>query len=59
MNCSQRRAELDEANWHHQTDLGRGGNIFGDCVLSDQLLTFLDRKTASRQPVYRELAGWS
>ena len=25
-------------------------NIFGDCVLSDQLLTFLDRKSASRQP---------
>ena len=25
-------------------------NIFGDSVLSDQLLTFLDRKSASRQP---------
>jgi hypothetical protein len=25
-------------------------NIFGDCVLSDQLLTFLDRKSVSRQP---------
>ena len=25
-------------------------NIFGDCVLSDQLLNFLDRKSVSRQP---------
>jgi hypothetical protein len=25
-------------------------NIFGDAVLSDQLLNFLDRKSASRQP---------
>jgi hypothetical protein len=36
----ERRAEL----------MKRIGTIFGDCVLSDELLTFLDRKSSSRQP---------
>jgi hypothetical protein len=45
-----RRAELMKRIGTIKQTLAGLANIFGDCVLSDQLLTFLDRKTASRQP---------
>jgi hypothetical protein len=44
------RAELMKRIGTIKQTLAGLANIFGDCVLSDQLLTFLDRKTASRQP---------
>ena len=35
-------------------------SIFGDAVLGDQLLTFLDRKSASRQPGFTQgPVAWS
>jgi hypothetical protein len=46
----QRRAELMKRIGTIKQTLAGLANIFGDSVLSDQLLTFLDRKTASRQP---------
>src|SRR5712692_1585721 len=46
----QRRAELMKRIGTIKQTLAGLANIFGDAVLSDQLLTFLDRKTASRQP---------
>ncbi len=46
----QRRAELMKRIGTIKQTLAGLANIFGDFVLSDQLLTFLDRKTASRQP---------
>jgi hypothetical protein len=44
------RAELMKRIGTIKQTLAGLANIFGDCVLSDQLLNFLDRKTASRQP---------
>src|SRR3984893_19427598 len=46
----QRRAELMKRIGTIKQTLAGLANIFGVSVLSDQLLTFLDRKTASRQP---------
>ena len=46
----QRRGELMKRIGTIKQTLAGLANIFGDAVLSDQLLTFLDRKTASRQP---------
>jgi chorismate mutase len=45
-----RRAELMKRIGTIKQTLAGLANIFGDGVLSDQLLTFLDRKSASRQP---------
>lgn len=45
-----RRAELMKRIGTIKQTLAGLANIFGDSVLSDQLLTFLDRKSASRQP---------
>jgi hypothetical protein len=44
------RAELMRRIGTIKQTLAGLANIFGDCVLSDQLLTFLDRKSVSRQP---------
>jgi hypothetical protein len=44
------RAELMKRIGTIKQTLAGLANIFGDCVLSDQLLTFLDRKSVSRQP---------
>ena len=49
------RAELMKRIGTIKQTLAGLANIFGDCVLSDQLLTFLDRKTASRQQRFPEL----
>ena len=46
----QRRAELMKRIGTIKQTLSGLANIFGDSVLSDQLLSFLDRKSASRQP---------
>jgi hypothetical protein len=46
----QRRAELMKRIGTIKQTLAGLANIFGDSVLNDRLLTFLDRKTASRQP---------
>jgi len=46
----QQRAELMKRIGTIKQTLAGLANIFGDSVLSDQLLTFLDRKSASRQP---------
>ena len=46
----ERRAELMKRIGTIKQTLSGLANIFGDSVLSEQLLTFLDRKTASRQP---------
>ena len=46
----ERRAELMKRIGTIKQTLAGLANIFGDGVLSDQLLTFLDRKSASRQP---------
>ena len=46
----QQRAELMKRIGTIKQTLAGLANIFGDSVLSDDLLTFLDRKTASRQP---------
>ncbi len=46
----QRRAELMKRIGTIKQTLAGLANIFGDSVLSEQLLTFLDRKAASRQP---------
>jgi hypothetical protein len=46
----EQRAELMKRIGTIKQTLAGLANIFGDCVLSDQLLTFLDRKAASRQP---------
>jgi hypothetical protein len=46
----QRRADLMKRIGTIKQTLAGLANIFGDSVLSDELLTFLDRKTASRQP---------
>jgi hypothetical protein len=46
----QRRAELMKRIGTIKQTLSGLANIFGNSVLSDELLTFLDRKTASRQP---------
>jgi len=46
----QRRAELMKRIGTIKQTLAGLANIFGDSVLSGQLLTFLDRKAASRQP---------
>jgi hypothetical protein len=46
----ERRAELMKRIGTIKQTLAGLANIFGDCVLSDQLLTFLDRKSSSRQP---------
>jgi hypothetical protein len=45
-----RRAELMKRIGTIKQTLAGLANIFGDCVLSDQLLTFLERKSSSRQP---------
>lgn len=45
-----RRAELMKRIGTIKQTLAGLANLFGDAVLSDQLLTFLDRKSASRQP---------
>lgn len=44
------RAELMKRIGTIKQTLAGLANIFGDCVLSEQLLTLLDRKSASRQP---------
>jgi hypothetical protein len=44
------RAELMKRIGTIKQTLAGLANIFGDTVLNDQLLTFLDRKSASRQP---------
>ena len=46
----ERRAELMKRIGTIKQTLAGLANIFGDCVLSEQLLTFLDRKSSSRQP---------
>jgi hypothetical protein len=46
----QRRAELMKRIGTIKQTLSGLANIFGDSVLNDQLLTYLDRKPASRQP---------
>ena len=46
----QRRAELMKRIGTIKQTLAGLANIFGDSVLNEQLLTFLDRNTASRQP---------
>ncbi len=46
----ERRAELMKRIGTIKQTLAGLANIFGDCVLSNQLLTLLDRKSASRQP---------
>ncbi|HMH05543.1 MAG TPA: hypothetical protein VK579_02565 [Terriglobales bacterium] len=46
----QRRADLMKRIGTIKQTLAGLANIFGDSVLSHELLTFLDRKTASRQP---------
>jgi hypothetical protein len=46
----QRRAALMRRIGMIKQTLAGLANIFGDSVLSDELLTFLDRKTSSRQP---------
>ncbi len=46
----ERRAELMKRIGTIKQTLAGLANIFGDCVLSDQLLSLLDRKSASRQP---------
>jgi hypothetical protein len=46
----QRRAELMKRIGTIKQTLAGLANIFGDSVLNEQLLTFLDRKSASRQP---------
>jgi hypothetical protein len=46
----QRRADLVKRIGTIKQTLAGLVNIFGDSVLSDELLTYLDRKTASRQP---------
>ena len=46
----QRRAELMKRIGTIKQTLAGLAIIFGDSLLSDELLTFLDRKTASRQP---------
>jgi len=46
----QRRAELLKRIGTIKQTLSGLANIFGNSVLNDELLTFLDRKTASRQP---------
>ena len=46
----ERRAELMKRIGTIKQTLAGLANIFGEGVLSDQLLSFLDRKSASRQP---------
>lgn len=46
----QQRAELMKRIGTIKQTLAGLASIFGDSVLGDQLLTFLDRKSASRQP---------
>jgi hypothetical protein len=46
----QRRAEVMKRIGTIKQTLAGLANLFGDSLLSDELLTFLDRKTASRQP---------
>ncbi len=46
----QHRADLMKRIGTIKQTLTGLANIFGDSVLNEQLLTFLDRKTASRQP---------
>ena len=46
----QRRAELMKRIGTIKQTLAGLANIFGESVLSDELLNFLDRKSASRQP---------
>ena len=46
----QRRAEIMKRIGTIKQTLAGLANLFGDSLLSDELLTFLDRKTASRQP---------
>src|SRR4051794_17283169 len=46
----ERRAELMKRIGTIKQTLAGLANIFGDRGLSDQLLTFLDRKSSSRQP---------
>ena len=46
----QLRAELMKRIGTIKQTVAGLANIFGDSVLSDQLLTFLDRKSTSRQP---------
>ncbi len=45
-----RRTELMKRIGTIKQTLAGLANIFGDCVLSEPLLTLLDRKSASRQP---------
>jgi hypothetical protein len=46
----QRRADIMKRIGTIKQTLAGLANIFGDSLLSDELLTFLDRKSASRQP---------
>jgi hypothetical protein len=46
----QRRADLMKRIGTIKQTLSGLANIFGDCVLTDQMLNFLDRKSVNRQP---------
>src|SRR6202142_2571427 len=46
----QRRADLMKRIGTIKQTLSGLGNIFGDGVLTDQMLNFLDRKSVNRQP---------
>jgi len=46
----QRRAEVMKRIGTIKQTLSGLANLFGESVLSDELLTFLDRKSSSRQP---------
>lgn len=46
----QRRAEVMKRIGTIKQTLAGLANLFGESVLSDELLTFLDRKSSSRQP---------
>ena len=49
MSCSSGE-QIHEADWHDQADPVGLANIFGDALLTDQMLNFLDRKSVNRQP---------
>ncbi len=54
----ERRAELMKRIGSIKQTLAGLANIFGDGVLSDQLLTLLDRKPSSRQPGFTRACRW-
>ena len=54
----ERRAELMKRIGTIKQTLAGLANIFGDCVLSDQLLTFLDRNPPAGSRDSPGPAGW-